>query len=121
MIVAGALCDVRKVTDMSDFIELSMADGANIFVEIKDSIDLDHHKPAHGAHGAGTFEGALHNIQRISNGLYHALSKLTHAPDSAMVEFGVKLTGGAGVIITSGMDEANIKITLNWQTAPAHA
>jgi lysozyme family protein len=32
-------------------------------------------------------------------------------PDSATVEFGVKLTGSASVIIASGTAEANVKVT----------
>jgi hypothetical protein len=44
------------------------------------------------------------------------LTKLPRAPDTAKVEFGVKLTGGAGIIIASGSATANIKITLDWKS-----
>ena len=64
----------------------------------------------------GNFEGALTNIHKVASGLYNMLTKLPRAPDTAKVEFGVKLTGGAGIIIASGSATANIKITLDWKS-----
>jgi hypothetical protein len=45
---------------------------------------------------------------------------MPRASDTAKFEFGVKLTGGAGIIIASGTAEANLKVTLDWK-APANA
>jgi len=108
---------------MARVVELSAEESANIFVEIDDSLAQGNQRIAASERAlekvAGNFEGALANIQRISNGLYCALSKLTHVPESATVEFGVKLTGGAGVIIASGTAEANIKVTLSWKAPSA--
>jgi uncharacterized protein (DUF39 family) len=110
---------------MAHVIELPVNDGASIFVEIDDTLAQGNQRIAVDASEralekiTGNFEGALANIQRISNGLYGALSNLARVPDSATVEFGVKLTGGASVIIASGTAEANVKVTLNWKASGA--
>jgi Trypsin-co-occurring domain 1 len=69
---------------------------------------------------SGSLEGALANIHKVAIGLYETLVKMPRAPDTAKFEFGVKLTGGAGIIIASGTAEANLKVTLDWK-APANA
>jgi hypothetical protein len=106
---------------MPRIVQLQAEDNVSIFVEIDDS-------RAHGTQRiavdageralekiSGTFEGALAGIQKVANGLYGSLAKLARAPDDAKFEFGVKLTGGAGIIIASGTAEANIRVTLNWK------
>jgi len=35
-------------------------------------------------------------------------------PDSVRVEFGIKLSASAGVIVASGGDEADFKISMTW-------
>jgi hypothetical protein len=108
---------------MARVLELPTEQGAGIFVEIDDSFAQGNQRIAASQLAlekvTGNFEGALANIQRISNGLYGALSDLVRVPDSATVEFGVKLTGGAGVIIASGTAEANVKVTLSWRAPSA--
>jgi hypothetical protein len=102
---------------MARIIELPMEQGNDVFVEIDEAFARGTQRISIAEHAlekvTGNFEGALANIQRISNGLYDALSNLSRVPETATVEFGVKLTGGAGVIIASGTAEANVKITLN--------
>jgi uncharacterized protein (DUF39 family) len=104
---------------MTRVLELSTEQGGDIFVEIDDTLVQGNQRIAVSERAlekvAGNFEGALANIQKISNGLYGALSNLARVPDSATIEFGVKLTGGAGIIIASGTAEANIKVTLSWK------
>jgi hypothetical protein len=53
----------------------------------------------------------------VANGLYGSLSGLISKPETAEVEFGVKLTGGAGIIIASGTAEANVKVKLSWKAS----
>jgi hypothetical protein len=106
---------------MARIIELSAGEDGGIFVEIDDNHAQGTQRIAvQNAERAlesvtGNFEGALANIHKVASGLYVMLTKLPRAPDTAKVEFGVKLTGGAGIIIASGSAAANIKITLDWK------
>ncbi|SRR6266852_3421208 len=108
---------------MSRIIELPAGKDVSIFVEVDDSAHGTQRIAADAGERAlekisGTFEGALASIRKVSEGLYETLAKLPRAPDEANFEFGVKLTGGAGIIIASGTAEANIKVTLNWKAPP---
>jgi hypothetical protein len=111
----------RRIS-MPRIVELPAEEGAGIFVEIDESRVQGTQRVAIETAEralekvAGNFEGALANIARVASGLYNALAKLPRAPDTAKIEFGVKLTGGAGIIIASGTAAANIKIALDWKT-----
>jgi hypothetical protein len=110
---------------MSRVIELAAGEEASIFVEIDESrMQGTQRIAAENAERVlekvtGTFEGALANIHKVASGLYDTIRRLPRAPDTAKVEFGVKLTGGAGIIIASGSAAANIKITLDWRASEA--
>jgi hypothetical protein len=106
---------------MPRIVELAAGEGAGIFVEIDESrVQGTQRIATESAERAlekvaGNFEGALENIHRVASGLYNMLAKLPRAPDAAKIEFGVKLTGGAGIIIASGTAAANVKVTLDWK------
>jgi|SRR5215472_2118559 len=111
---------------MPRIVELPAGDNGGIFVEIDDSRAQGTQRiAAEGADRAlekvaGNFEGALANIHKVASGLYGVLDRLPRAPDTARVEFGVKLTAGAGIIIASGSATANIKVVLDWKPPGAH-
>ena len=106
---------------MARIVELNEEGEAKIFVEVPDSVAPPGRRIARETAGgvlddtAGDFEGALASIRRVANGFHEAVTDLVKAPDAAVVEFGVKLTAGAGIIIASGTAEANVKVTLTWK------
>jgi len=108
---------------MPRVVELPSDDNASIFVEIDDSRAQGTQRLANAERAlesvSGNFEDALDNIRKVATGLYETLTKLPRAPDTARVEFGVKLTGGAGIIIASGTATANIKVALDWKPPEA--
>jgi hypothetical protein len=61
-----------------------------------------------------TFETALEGVKGVANSLHAQLSGMDIKPDSVSVEFGIKLSASAGVIIASGGGEANFKISMTW-------
>jgi hypothetical protein len=64
-----------------------------------------------------TFQRSLDRVQEIANLVVGRLSSLARQPDSVKVEFGVKLTGEASVVVTRTTGEAHFVLTLEWQKA----
>jgi hypothetical protein len=62
-----------------------------------------------------TFETALQKIQPAAIVIIDHLRKLSDPPDQVNVEFGVKLSAGAGAVLASAGAEANYKVTLSWK------
>ena len=58
------------------------------------------------------FMEAMSGIRPIAEAVLAQIEGL--APSEAKVEFGVKLTGKAGVVLASAESEAHLKITLTW-------
>lgn len=61
-----------------------------------------------------TLEAAVEKIKPIATAFITRLREGVQAPDEIEVEFGIKLSTEAGVVITSSGMEANFKVTLTW-------
>jgi hypothetical protein len=69
-----------------------------------------------GHSGGKTFEEATANVTRAAQSLITRFQRLHNAPDEIVLDFGIKLTPGAGAIVASSADEANFKVSLSWKT-----
>lgn len=67
------------------------------------------------------FQDALARVKPIAEGVIGKLRDLTVTPDEVNVEFGVKLSAKAGVILASADSEANFKISLKWKPTQGKA
>lgn len=62
-----------------------------------------------------TFKGVMGIISYSSNVLLAEIDKIESKPDSAQIEFGVKLNGEGKAVLASVGAETNYKITLSWK------
>ncbi len=68
---------------------------------------------------AQSFEDAAERVKDVASSLMTKLLDMPERPDQVTVEFGVKVAGKVGVVITSGEAEANLKVTLSWTRSPS--
>lgn len=61
------------------------------------------------------FEGEIEKVKPVSEKLISELSELSKKPSEIEVEFGFKLSGSVGFVLTSGEAEANFKVKLVWK------
>lgn len=61
------------------------------------------------------FEEALQKVKPATMAIISTLRELGDSPDEASVEFGVKLSAKAGVIVASADTEANFVFKLTWK------
>jgi len=61
------------------------------------------------------FEQALGKIKPICEAIVRQVREAVEQPDEIAVQFGVKLSAEAGVILTSTSGEANLKISVKWK------
>ncbi len=62
-----------------------------------------------------TFEVALEKAKPAASALIAQFRDLIDPPDEIEVEFGIKLSAGAGAVLASAGGEANYKMTLTWK------
>jgi hypothetical protein len=63
-----------------------------------------------------SFEEAVSGIRPIAETILEQVAALT--PEGVTVEFGIKFSAQAGVILASSAVEGNCKITLSWKPKP---
>ena len=67
-----------------------------------------------------TFEEALNKVRPAAEALISKLRSLSDPPDQVGVEFGLKLSATAGMVVAAAAVEANYKVTLTWKRPVQH-
>lgn len=102
--------------------ELPVASGGTVFLEVD-----ERDRGAKTYRGSGsdtvikaageTFDSVVGRLRPVADALASQLGSLGHAPNEVSVEFGVKLTADASVVIAKAASDASLRITLSWQNA----
>lgn len=104
---------------MKRLIEFPLEDGTTIMVEADEVSAAGTLRGAHAAELAEkakqTFEASLERIKPVAEGIIAKLRELSDRPEQVAVEFGIKLSAAAGVVLASSGVEANFKVTLTWK------
>jgi hypothetical protein len=95
--------------------------GAAVFVEVDEVADLQSERVTRGGRSADAVvragEGLEQMLARLGPLVSGIVTKLREAPDwpdQIEVEFGVRLSADANVIIVRSGGEANFRIALRW-------
>lgn len=104
---------------MSQLVRMGLANGEGILVEVSD--DASAGPVTRGGRASdlvtdagGTLEHALDQLGPLVNGVVTKLREAADWPDEVQVEFSIKLSADANVIIARTAGEANFRIALRW-------
>lgn len=64
---------------------------------------------------AETLQDALGHIRPALDAVAESIRGMAHVPDVVRVDFGIKLTGEAGVVVAKVASEANFTVSVEWQ------
>ena len=103
---------------MNEVVEVPLAEGGSILVEVDKVID----GPVVRGRGAAavspplaeSLEHVLSGLGPVTRALVSQLRVLTDSPHEIEVEFAVKLSADAKIIIAHAGGEANFRIVLKW-------
>lgn len=107
---------------MTDYIETKTKDGTPVRIEVEASQKTGAGF-ARSATAAETAEKAakdaynqvLGTIRSCANGVIETLQGLDAAPNSASIDFAIKVDAEAGVMVAKSMGDAQFKISLSWK------
>jgi hypothetical protein len=108
---------------MSKMVEIIFDDGSKMFLETFDvgTCSGELVDPASGGkllHKAKDFlDDKFQQIKLFSNGLAESIKGIDFQPDEFEVEFSVKFSADAGIIISSVSSEASITVKMKWNKA----
>ncbi|MFE1322936.1 CU044_2847 family protein [Kitasatospora phosalacinea] len=105
---------------MPELFTIPLDDGGHLTVEVAEEaggIQRVGRGPDAVRHGAETFQEAVGRIRPALASVVGQIRSLADAPERVTVEFGIKLTAEAGVVIARTATEANFTITAEWQRA----
>ena len=105
---------------MKRLIEFPLEGGGSIMVEVDEP--RAEGSPVRGAHppevvekARQTFETALDKLRPTAAAIITKLRDLSEPPNEVVVEFGIKLSADAGVVLASAGAEANFTVTMTWR------
>lgn len=102
---------------MTTVVEMPLADGTKVLVEVAEDGREPRRVGRSGdimRHATETLEEALRRVKPAITTVFSEIRDLATPPDKIKVEFGVKLTADAGVVIARAGSEANFKLCLEW-------
>ena len=105
---------------MGTVVKMPLEDGSTVLVEVaEDEQRLQRAGRAASVvrDSAETLEEALRRVKPAVATVLHQIRDLATPPDTVKIEFGVKLTAEAGVVIAKAATEANFKLSLEWSAA----
>ena len=85
-------------------------------IEVDDLLEAGNRPASQGVvdKARQTLEAALSEVTPGVTAIVERLKELSSKPDEVGVEFGIKFTGEAGVLIAKTALEGNIKVSLKW-------
>lgn len=109
---------------MADIREFRASDGTVLRVEVDSApapYDGDAYEPVRrrreGTAGAAadTLRQAVDRVRPAAQDVLNSLRAMPQAPDRVALEFGVKLSADAGVVLARAATEAHFKVLLEWE------
>ncbi|MFE5397423.1 CU044_2847 family protein [Streptomyces sp. NPDC056568] len=67
---------------------------------------------------AETLRGAVDRVRPAVADIVDSLRSMSHRPDRISLEFGVKVTAEAGVVVARSAAEAHFTVGVEWEAAP---
>jgi hypothetical protein len=102
-------------------VEVPLAGGGNLLVEVaEDDVAAVERVGRPGqivARTTETLEDALGRIRPAVAAVVAHLRDMTEPPDRVTLEFGIKITGGAGVVVAKAATEANFTVSVEWSAS----
>ncbi|MBX9364320.1 hypothetical protein K4G64_24685 [Streptomyces sp. WAC04114] len=102
---------------MSYVIEVPIDGGESVRVEVSEDTDgiVRVARPGQvAAIAQESLQQSLEKIRPVVIAVWEKLRHLPQTPDRVGVEFGIKLSAEAGVIVARGATEANFVVKLEW-------
>ncbi|MEU3527381.1 CU044_2847 family protein [Streptomyces sp. NPDC038707] len=106
--------------------EFRVSDGSVLRVEVdgpappdSDAYEPVRRRPGNAASAAAdTLRQAVDRVRPAVQDVLASLRTMPQAPDRVCLEFGVKLSADAGVVLARAATEAHFKVALEWERRP---
>lgn len=102
---------------MTRLIEVPLAEGGSILVEVDESVEAPVVRGRGGAAVAPLtepLEQVLAGLGPATRAVISQLRSLTDSPHEIEIEFAIKLTADARIVIAHAGGEANFRVALRW-------
>src|SRR5512144_1799966 len=101
---------------MRGLIEVPLETGGSLLVEVDEELEPDVVRVGRAGEIAATarqtLEASLDQLKPMASAVVDRLRTIQHPPQQVNVEFGVKLTAQAGMVIAASSGEATLTVSL---------
>ncbi|WP_328472241.1 hypothetical protein OHA21_09345 [Actinoplanes sp. NBC_00393] len=101
---------------MTTVVVMPLDDGGSVLVEVPDEPGSLENvgRPDALKHAQETLQQALARIRPAATAIRDSIREMADPPERIGVEFGVKVTAEAGVVVARAKSEANFTVRLEW-------
>ncbi len=108
---------IDRLAPMTQVVAMPLDGGGSVWVEVAEEPGNLQHvgRGADVVHDASeTLQQALARVRPAATAIRDSLRDMAEPPDRVGVDFGIKLTAEAGVVIARAKSEANFTVRLEW-------
>lgn len=106
---------------MSEVLRLRIDDGSSVLVEAWEPVDSGIERVGRVqdavTEAGNTLQEAVLRLRPALEAIVTGMRGLASSPDKVKVEFGIKLTAEAGVVVAKASTEANFKVSVEWDAS----
>jgi hypothetical protein len=99
--------------------EIRLTDGSGVWVEIADGESGGVNRVGRAASLARatseTLQDAMSHVRPALDVIAEGLRGMAHVPETVRVDFGIKLSAEAGVVVAKAASEANFTVSVEWR------
>ncbi|BCJ48192.1 hypothetical protein GCM10010168_25520 [Actinoplanes ianthinogenes] len=102
---------------MTQVVKMSLDDGGTVLVEVPDepgSLENAGRTAEMISNASDTLHKAIDRVRPAAAAIRDSMLGMPDPPDRIAVEFGVKVTVDAGVVVAKATSEANFTVHLEW-------
>jgi Trypsin-co-occurring domain 1 len=107
--------------EVTQLVKMDLAEGGSVLVEVAETQTGPVMRGGRAqdlvTDAGGTLESALDQLGPIVKGVVTRLREAADWPDEVTVEFSIKLSADANVIIARTAGEANFRIAMRWSSS----
>ncbi|MCK6627233.1 MAG: hypothetical protein L6R45_18915 [Anaerolineae bacterium] len=109
---------------MAEYIETQTKNGATLKIEVESTSKVGAgftrpSSPANVSHEGvkDAYDQTLNTVRVCANGMVETLQGLASLPNTASIDFAIKIDAEAGAMIAKSIGDAHFKVSLSWKQA----
>jgi CDP-glycerol glycerophosphotransferase (TagB/SpsB family) len=104
---------------MTRLVSIPLGEGGDVLLEVAGEDERGFERVGRGEdavkRATETVQDALRQLRPAAQAMFEQFRAMSNPPDKISLQFGIKVTGEAQLVIAKAASEANFQVSMEWQ------